>query len=254
MARDRDEPLVPSWDGEPSGWADYSRRVRLCYQQTTSNKRYTLGPKLVLKLKGKAWDIASALNHDLLSGHDGTQYLLRFLRDRLGRLPIPDVGQHLDDLFVRQRRQVGVDLVTWANQLRETYRQVQRALARTGVSKKNAAIQTDYVGEPAVTQHTASEPQQEPPSPQAHASPTAEAQAEEVPDEHTPSVRSEQWSQWSRGTGTDGSGDLGRTGDRTENGAGMTGRRSPRSMMTRFSGKMRRPFLKCCQKKFWAGF
>lgn len=34
-------------------------------------------------------------------------------------------------------------MVTWCNQLRETYRRVQRALARTGVSKRDAGIQTD---------------------------------------------------------------------------------------------------------------
>ena len=140
----REEAIVPSWDGEPAGWPEYSRRVRLCYQQTPAHKRYTLGPKLVLKLKGKAWEIASSVNYEELESNSGTQYLLGFLRARLGRLPIPDVGQHLDELFVRCRRSPGTDMVTWCNQLREAYKKVQRSLARTTtVARTTVAVQTD---------------------------------------------------------------------------------------------------------------
>ena len=144
LSRDRgDEPIVPSWDGELAGWSDYARRVRLCYAQTMEHKRHTLGPKLVLKLRGKAWEIASTINHDQLTTSSGTQYLLHFLRDRLGRLPVPDLGQHLDDLFLKSRRAHGVDMVSWANQLRESYRRVQRSLARTGRVTTSVSTQTD---------------------------------------------------------------------------------------------------------------
>ena len=63
----KEEHLVPSWDGEISGWADYSRKVRLFHSQTPVSKRYTLGPKLVLRLRGKAWEVAASLDHDELS-------------------------------------------------------------------------------------------------------------------------------------------------------------------------------------------
>lgn len=87
------------------------------------------GPKLVLKLRGKAWEATASLDYERLNTSSGAQYLLQFLKERLGRLPIPDIGQHLDDLFVRIRRQHGTDMVvSWCNQLREAYKKVQRAL------------------------------------------------------------------------------------------------------------------------------
>ena len=143
MSYSRDETVIPSWDGELAGWAEYSRRVRLAHSQTQCSKRYTLGPRLVLKLKGKAWEIASTVDHQQLETDNGAQYLLSFLRQRLGRLPVPDLGQHLEQLFLRCRRPQGMDMVSWANLLRESYRKVQRALHRTMPTKKDASVQTD---------------------------------------------------------------------------------------------------------------
>ena len=77
---------------------------------------------------------------------------LSYLKEKLGRLPVPDVGQHLDDLFVKLRRQPGTDLLSWCTQLRETYRRVQRALARTFRPKKEVGVQTErsmFAGEDA---------------------------------------------------------------------------------------------------------
>ena len=167
--RDRDEPLIPSWDGEVHSWAEYSRRVRLCHAQTPAHKRYTLGPKLVLKLRNKAWEAAASIDHAELCQDQGTQYLLQFLKQKLGRLPVPDVGQHLDDLFVKLRRQPGVDMISWCTQLRETYRRVQRALARTKPSMRSIGSQTDFPSTSSQpgSHHpaTGSEPHGEPPSP-----------------------------------------------------------------------------------------
>lgn len=143
--RDRDEPFVPSWDGEVASWPEYNRRVRLCYAQLPKHKRYTLGPKLVLRLRGKAWEVAASIDHANLSRRTGTQYLMNFLKSRLGRLPVPDIGQHLEDLFVRLRRAPGTDMVSWCNQLREAYRKVQRSLARAKPGCKDSGVQTDLI-------------------------------------------------------------------------------------------------------------
>lgn len=144
MSLSKDEAaLIPTWDGELAGWPEYARRVRLAHSQTAVEKRYTLGPRLVLKLRGKAWEIASNVDHQQLDSQSGAQYLLNFLKQRLGRLPVPDVGQHLEHLFMRRRRPAGMDMVSWANTLRESYRKVQRALHRTMPQKKDSSTQTD---------------------------------------------------------------------------------------------------------------
>ena len=210
--RDRDEPLIPSWDGEISGWADYSRRVRLAAAQTPMHKRYTLGPKLVLKLREKAWEIAASVDFQLLSQSDGAQYLLSFLKSRLGRLPIPDLGQHLEELFVKLRRQQGTDLISWCQQLREAYRKLQRSMARTKVGVRHQSTQTDALtterdstegtspSSSAKRRQSMSEPHHEPPSPTLGAGPsgvdrpTAQEQADDEVDAN--SMRAQQDRQW----------------------------------------------------------
>ena len=191
MSRDnQDEPIVPGWNGETTGWFDYCRRVRLCHAQTIPYKRHLLGPKLALKLRGKAWDIAASIDHGLLATDTGAQYLLQFLKGRLGKLPIPDIGQHLDEVFVKLRRAPGVDLITWCNQLREAYRKLQRALSKTRTPHKAVGVQTDISsleGEdcpdpssPSSSSHrrqSVSEPQREP------AQPTEGAAGAEARDE-----------------------------------------------------------------------
>lgn len=73
----------------------------------------------------------------------GAQYLLQFLKSRLGKLPVPHVGQRLDEAFVRMRRTTGAELITWCNQLREAYRKLQRALSKTRPTMKSCGVQTD---------------------------------------------------------------------------------------------------------------
>ena len=180
----KDEPLVPSWDGEVQGWSEYSRRVRLCWSQMPTHKRYTLGPKLVLRLRGKAWEAAASVDHSRLCQPDGTSYLLQFLKDKLGRLPVPDVGQHLDELFVRLRRPAGMDLLSWCTQLRESYKRVQRSLARTKKPTKDSGVQTEDFGvqSPTTSPQPSSEPHREPPSPsRSPASPATDYGTRTVP-------------------------------------------------------------------------
>ena len=211
--REHDEPIIPGWNGELNKWPDYCRRVRLCHAQTVRKKRYTLGPRLVLKLSGRAWEVAASLDHSQRTTNSGAQYLLSYLRERLGRLPIPDVRQHLDDLFVRLRRQPGTDMISWCSQVREAYKKVQRSLARTAVGKKTVAVQTvtdGTVGESPRSGSTrrrasGSEPQGEPQDDFQNASAGAE-QGEQSPPAQTSAAQSspsssgswndDSWGQW----------------------------------------------------------
>ena len=97
----------PSWDGELSGWPDYVRRVRLQYETTARRKRHLLGPRLALRLTGKAWEASTNIQHEMLRKSNGAKYLLLFLREKLGKTPIPDAAQRLEDLFIRLRRTPG---------------------------------------------------------------------------------------------------------------------------------------------------
>lgn len=122
---------VATWDGSQSLWLDYVKRVRLQYERTPYHKRKLLGAELASRLTGRAWDVTSAdIDHARLQQRDGPAYLLQFLEQRLCKAPIPDSGQRLEDFFIRLRRRPGSSMTEWASQLRESYRRLQRALAR----------------------------------------------------------------------------------------------------------------------------
>ena len=122
---------VATWNGDPTTWLDNVKRVRLQFERTERKKRHLLGAELASRLTGKAWDIVSAkINHADLQRRDGPAYLLRFLEERLSKAPVPDTGQRLEDLFVRLKRSPGMSMAEWATALRESYRRLQRAMAR----------------------------------------------------------------------------------------------------------------------------
>ena len=157
--------IVVSWDGDPSTWSDYTRKVRLQFEKTPAHKRKHLGPDLASRLTGRAWAVTPSLDHRLLSKKNGTKYLLRFLRDRLCRTAVPDAGARLEDLLIRLRRPLGMGMAQWANEVLETYKKVQRALVRARQQQRLKA------GVPSMAStrdapRTSSEPAAEPPSPQ----------------------------------------------------------------------------------------
>ena len=106
---DRTRDAVPTWDGEAEK---------------------LLGAELASRLTGRAWDVSGDLHHAKLQTRQGPVYLLEYLEQRLGRTPIPDLGSRLEEFLVRLRRQPGTRMVQWAADLRESYRRLQRALAR----------------------------------------------------------------------------------------------------------------------------
>ena len=122
---------VATWNGDPTTWLEYVKRVRLQYERTEVKKRHLLGAELASRLTGRAWDIVSSeVDHGQLQRKDGPAYLLHFLEDRLCKAPVPDTGQRLEDFFLRLRRTPGSSMAEWATQVRESYRRLQRAMAR----------------------------------------------------------------------------------------------------------------------------
>ena len=119
-----------AWDGDPSTWQDYVRRVRLTFEKTRSRKRRYLGPELVSQLSGRAWVVTQEIDHSRLVQHDGARFLIEYLEQRLGRVPVPDAGTKAEELFVKMRRPAGMTMAAWCHRVRETYRGLQRALKR----------------------------------------------------------------------------------------------------------------------------
>lgn len=163
----RDNNKEPSWDGTQATWADYTRRVRLAYDTTPSGKRKLLGPKLAMRLSGRAWEIIAHIDYEKLRKTSGAKYLLTYLRERLGRTPVPDAAQRLEDLFLKLRRVPGEGFAEWAVRVRESYKRVQRSLARARIEPESPKVikYDNALRSPFKAIRTDSEPQGEPPSP-----------------------------------------------------------------------------------------
>lgn len=101
---DKDLYVKFSWDGDPASWKDYIRKVRLAFEKTRSRKRKYLGPELVSQLAGRAWTVTQEIDHRMLARPDGARFLIEFLEQRLGKVPVPDAGTKAEELFVKMRR------------------------------------------------------------------------------------------------------------------------------------------------------
>ncbi|CAE7435688.1 unnamed protein product [Symbiodinium sp. CCMP2592] len=119
-----------SWNGEAARWNDFTRRVRLALEQTPRKRRHLLGPQIVSQLTDRAWSITGNIDHRQLCRRDKVVYLLQYLKEALGRLPVPDIGVRLESLILRLKRQPHQSMATWAAHLRQQYRHLQVALNR----------------------------------------------------------------------------------------------------------------------------
>ena len=90
--REKDLQVRCSWDGDPAGWPDYVRKVRLTLEKTKANRRQHLGPELVSQLTGRAWVVTQEIDHVKLVSAQGARYLVEFLEEHLARVPVPDAG------------------------------------------------------------------------------------------------------------------------------------------------------------------
>ncbi|CAJ1388116.1 unnamed protein product [Effrenium voratum] len=148
MATVAAKDVYVTWDGDPSGWGDYLRKVRLQYDKTPEDKKKLLGPELVSRLTDKAWAVCAEVDYNRLKKRSGTRYLLIFLRDKLCRTPVPDVGTRLEELFVKLRRSPGVSMAQWSQHLRETYKRLQRSLLRVRQDRQLRGVEAPTTGTP----------------------------------------------------------------------------------------------------------
>ncbi|CAE7943401.1 RE2 [Symbiodinium necroappetens] len=152
-----DDSACASWDGSQHSWNDYVRKVRLQWARTPEKRKGLLGAELVSRLSGKAWDVTRELDFSRLQDRDGAAYLLEVLEQRLGRTPVPDLGVRLEQLFMRTRRSPGQSMSQWSAELRDAYRNLQRAMARAraGSPTKNGSPKAGGSSSPAKLSSTA---------------------------------------------------------------------------------------------------
>ena len=163
MEKESDTRGIPSWDGAEENFDIFEVE---CYQYRDTieyGKRYLCGPRIARRLSGKAAVALLGRPQGWLNRNDGVEILLRFLRSRVFKSEIPDLGHHLDEFFFRLRRRRQESMTEYAMRSRDKYIKLQRALARVVKKAKKEAEPRPQsrVGTPPVAMERQSEEQEE---------------------------------------------------------------------------------------------
>ena len=91
---------VPAWDGAPAAWQEYEYEVSWFETSLSTKERPQLVAKLYPFLSGPGKKAMQSEPATRFTGWSAEEYL-SYLRIKVGILPIPDLGNRLDDFFFR---------------------------------------------------------------------------------------------------------------------------------------------------------
>ena len=130
MDKDNDQKGIPSWDGTEDTFDTFEVE---CYQYRDTveyGKRYLCGPRIARRLSGKAAVALLGRPQGWLNRADGVEVLIKFLRSKVFKEVIRDLGYHMDEFFFRLRRRRSESMTEYAMRSRDKYLKMQKALAR----------------------------------------------------------------------------------------------------------------------------
>ena len=128
---------IPTWDGTPSSFEEYSEQCLNYEQSTPTYKRYLVGPKLVGELTGAAKRHIAGQPATWLSNDQGVAILLRHLRACLGRPQIPELTDHLTRYFRQGRRKPQESMNEYISRKCEVYLRACQAMHRVAPYQKD---------------------------------------------------------------------------------------------------------------------
>ena len=128
VARNKDG--VPTWDGTPASFEEYSEQCLIYEQSTPFHKRCLVGPRLLGELQGAAKRHVAGQAATWLSNDRGVDTLLRHLRACLGKPQIPELTEYLNRYFRQGRRKQHESMNEYIARKCELYLRACQAMAR----------------------------------------------------------------------------------------------------------------------------
>ena len=128
VARNKDG--VPTWDGTPDSFEEYSEQCLIYEQSTPFHKRCLVGPRLLGELQGAAKRHVAGQAATWLSNDRGVDTLLRHLRACLGKPQIPELTEYLNRYFRQGRRKQHESMNEYIARKCELYLRACQAMAR----------------------------------------------------------------------------------------------------------------------------
>lgn len=121
---------VPQWDGDSNLFQQYEEEALQWEQSIATHKRYLCAPRLIGELSGSAKKHVMGKRPDWVSFEGGVTYLLRHLRECLGKPTIPELTEFLNRFFRQSRRKRFETMNQYITRKLEIYNRARQALAR----------------------------------------------------------------------------------------------------------------------------
>lgn len=126
----RSKDGVPQWDGDSSSFQDFEEQALQWEQSVAVHKRYLCAPRLISELSGSARKHVVGKRPGWVSYEGGVAYLLRHLRECLGRPTIPELTEFLNRFFRQSRRKRFETMNQYITRKTEVYSRARQASAR----------------------------------------------------------------------------------------------------------------------------
>ena len=133
MGRDEtDKVKIPCWDGDITTFDQFAEDTFWYVEGTDVSKRYLCGPRIAARLTNDAETALGTRKRKTgwLSRSDGAFKLLDFLKTRVAKQALPDVGDRLEAFFFRLRHRKGESMASWIYRSKTAYNRLQKSLQR----------------------------------------------------------------------------------------------------------------------------
>eukprot|EP00435_Cladocopium_sp_Y103_P035779 s2053_g9.t1 len=145
MEVERSKDGVPIWNGEASTFQSYEELALQWEQGVPWHKRYLCGPRLVSELTGVAKRYILGKRPDWVSFPGGVEYLMRHLRQALGRPQISDMTDHLSKYFKATKRRKLETMNEYITRKTEAYGRAKQAYGRVA-DEHHGGYRPGYAG------------------------------------------------------------------------------------------------------------
>ena len=118
---------IPTWDGDLRTLPEFEEDSRDYVNGTKKEERYVCASRIKRRLTGRAKQASKTALREKLENPDGVEYLLNYLKEKLGAQPITDAGRFLAKWIFQMKRERGEPMPAYISRDNEHYDQVVRA-------------------------------------------------------------------------------------------------------------------------------
>ena len=131
MALDQNDAFRElQFNGQPSGYRDFRRKVILSVAGLENKHAYLAGPRLLSRLSGEAWRATEHLSVGSLRQSDGWLKVIRALDDHYKYLPETELHDAIEEFLFMLKRRPNEGATSFSSRFRTQLDRVQTLIAQ----------------------------------------------------------------------------------------------------------------------------